>query len=103
VQLRELRRAGHEIALHLHPWWANARYEKSRWVLDWSELSISTLKPERVEAIVSEGIRYLRNGLDDPTFTPVSFRSGLLAMQPTLSVTNALARHGVRVDSSVFK
>ena len=31
AQLRELRRAGHEIALHLHPWWANARYENGHW------------------------------------------------------------------------
>ena len=68
AQLRELRAAGHEIALHLHPWWANARYEDGRWHLDWSERNICTLEPNRVEAIVSEAIRYLRDGLDDPQF-----------------------------------
>src|ERR1700745_634460 len=31
TQLRELRATGHEIALHLHPWWANARYEGGQW------------------------------------------------------------------------
>lgn len=103
VQLRELRRAGHEIALHLHPWWANARYEDGHWRLDWSERSICTLEPNRVEAIVSGAVRYLRDGLEDPSFTPLSFRSGLWAMQPTVVIANVLARHGVRVDSSVFK
>jgi peptidoglycan/xylan/chitin deacetylase (PgdA/CDA1 family) len=103
AQLRELRRVGHEIALHLHPWWANARYEDGHWHLDWSERNICTLAPDRVEAIVSRAIRYLRDGLDDPSFTPVSFRSGLWAMQPTLVIANVLTRHGVRVDSSVFK
>ena len=103
AQLRELRAAGHEIALHLHPWWANARYENGHWRLDWSERNICTLEPNRVEAIVSEAIRYLRDGLDDPRFTPLSFRSGLWVMQPTAVIANVLARHGVRVDSSVFK
>jgi hypothetical protein len=103
AQLRELRAAGHEIALHLHPWWANARYENDHWRLDWSERNICTLEPDRVEAIVSGAICYLRDGLDDPRFTPLSFRSGLWAMQPTAVIANVLARHGVRVDSSVFK
>jgi peptidoglycan/xylan/chitin deacetylase (PgdA/CDA1 family) len=103
AQLRELRAAGHEIALHLHPWWANARYEGGRWHLDWSERSIGTLEAARVEAIVSEAVRYLRDALGDPSFTPISFRSGLWVMQPTSVIANVLARHGVRVDSSVFK
>ena len=28
AQLREMRGAGHEIGLHVHPWWARARYER---------------------------------------------------------------------------
>jgi len=103
AQLRELRAGGHEIALHLHPWWANARYMHGRWQLDWSERSICTLERDRVEAIVSEAIRYLRDSLEDPCFTPLSFRSGLWLMQPTQVVANVLARHGIQVDSSVFK
>lgn len=103
AQLRELRAAGHEIALHLHPWWANARFENGHWRLDWSERNICVLNPDRVDAIVSRAISYLRDSLDDPRFTPLSFRSGLWAMQPTAVIANVLARHGVRVDSSVFK
>jgi hypothetical protein len=103
AQLRELREAGHEIALHLHPWWARARHEDGHWHLDWSERSICALQPERVEAIVSEAIRYLRESLNDPHFTPLSFRSGLWVMQPTPVIAKVLARHGVQVDSSLFK
>jgi peptidoglycan/xylan/chitin deacetylase (PgdA/CDA1 family) len=103
AQMRELRAAGHEIALHLHPWWANARYEGGHWHLDWSERSIGTLEPSRVETIVSGAIRFLREALDDPRFTPLAFRAGQWAIQPTLVIANVLARHGVRVDSSVFK
>ncbi len=103
AQLREMRAAGHEIGLHVHPWWANARYKEGQWWLDWSEQNICTLSPDRVEAIVSGAIRYLRDSLSDPHFTPLSFRSGLWVMQPTRTIANVLARHGVRVDSSVYK
>ena len=61
------------------------------------------LSPERVNAIVSGAICYLRDALEDPGFSPVSFRSGLWAMQPTAVMTNAPTGHGIRVDSSVFK
>jgi peptidoglycan/xylan/chitin deacetylase (PgdA/CDA1 family) len=103
VQLRALRAAGYEIALHLHPWWARARHEDGHWHLDWSERSICALQPERVEAIISGAIHYLRESLNDPHFTPLSFRSGLWLMQPTPVIAKVLARYGVEVDSSLFK
>lgn len=102
-QLRELREAGHEIALHLHPWWANARLTNGAWQLDWTERNICALPPARIEAIVGAAIAYLRDALEDPAYTPQSFRSGLWLMQPTANMARTLARHGVRVDSSVFK
>ena len=102
-QLRDLRVAGHEVALHLHPWWANATYEGGQWRFDWSERNICALAPERVDSIVSGAISYLRKGLNDPSFTPLSFRGGLWTMQPTAVMAEVLSRHGVQVDSSVFK
>lgn len=103
AQLRELRAVGHEIGLHLHPWWANARYESGRWHFDWSERIVGALDPNRVEAIVSDAVRYLREALGDPHFAPLAFRAGQWAIQPTPVIAGVLARHGVRVDSSVFK
>jgi hypothetical protein len=103
TQLRSLQAGGHEIALHVHPWWTNAQREDGNWRMDWNERNLCVLAPERVEEIISRGIGYLRDALEDPRFTPCAFRSGLWAMQPTAVVADVLARHGVRVDSSVFK
>lgn len=102
AQLRSLRANGHEIALHLHPWWSRAGYKNGRWLFDWSERNICSLSEERIESIVSEAIKYLRDALQDDAFTPVSFRSGLWLMQPTALIADVLARHGISVDSSVF-
>lgn len=101
-QLRDLRAAGHEIALHLHPWWANAQFEGGRWHMDWSERNLGILDAGRIECIVSDAIGYLREALRDPKFLPFAFRSGLWAMQPSHAIADVLSRHGICVDSSVF-
>src|SRR6476646_8210316 len=38
-QIREFHRDGHEIALHIHPQWCNARYQDGAWKLDYDEYS----------------------------------------------------------------
>jgi peptidoglycan/xylan/chitin deacetylase (PgdA/CDA1 family) len=102
-QLRELHQNGHEIALHLHPQWCNARYEGGRWQLDDSEYNLCTLPPNRAARIVSGAIEYLRGVLGEPDFTPCSFRAGNWLFQPTANAARVLHEHGLKIDSSVFK
>lgn len=102
-QLRACRTAGFEIALHLHPQWYNGRFVDGRWNLDDSEYNLCLLPEHRIEAIISRSITYLRDVLGDHTFVPFSFRAGNWLFQPTALAARTLARHGVRVDSSVFK
>jgi hypothetical protein len=102
-QIRDLFGAGFELGLHLHPQWYNARFENGKWLLDHSEYNLSTLSIERISQIVERSINYLRNILDEPDFTPISFRAGNWLFQPTQAVAKVLVGHGVKVDSSVFK
>lgn len=102
-QIRQFHQAGHEIALHLHPQWCNARYVEQKWILDYSEYNLCMLAPERIAVIVDNGIAYLGEVLDDPGFTPFSFRAGNWLFQPTASAAQIIAARGIKVDSSVFK
>jgi hypothetical protein len=102
-QIRELHAGGFEIGLHLHPQWCNAVYGQGRWVLDSTEYNLCTLSRPRIAHIVDEALRYLRSLLDEPTFTPISFRAGNWLFQPTQPAAGVLAERGLRVDSSVFK
>lgn len=102
-QILALSQRRHEIALHLHPQWARARRENGRWQLDASEYNLCTLPRERIVQIVDRAVMYLRNVLDDPDFTPHSFRAGNWLFQPTGNVASVLEDYGIRVDSSVFK
>jgi hypothetical protein len=103
TQLRQLHNEGFEIGLHLHPQWYNGRREDGKWVLDQTEYSLCHLPEERIDAMLSRAINYLRSVLGDPHFVPVSFRAGNWLLQPTATVAKMLYRHGIRLDSSVFK
>jgi hypothetical protein len=102
-QIRDFYETGSEIGLHIHPQWYNARYEASRWILDPREYNICRLSSSRINRILERSIEYLRKCLGDPSYTPLSFRSGNWIMQPTLSMAKSLSSQGIKIDSSVFK
>jgi hypothetical protein len=102
-QIQDFHRDGFEIALHLHPQWANARYEQGRWTLDLSEYNLCTLPRTRIAEIVDSSLAYLRHAVDRPDFTPLSFRAGNWLFQPTQTAASVLAEKGIKIDSSVFK
>jgi hypothetical protein len=102
-QIRSYRHEGHEIALHLHPQWYNARHEQGRWLLDYDEYNLCRLSRERVQEIVGRALDYMRRVLGDPDYTPLSFRAGNWLFQPTETAASVLAEYGIRIDSSVFK
>ena len=102
-QIRELHEQGHEIALHLHPQWFRAEYRDGRWCLDNREYNLCNLPEERITEIIGQSIGYLRSVLKDSDFSPFSFRAGNWLFQPTATAAAILSRHGIKVDSSVFK
>lgn len=102
-QIREFYGEGHEIGLHLHPQWYNARCEGGEWKLDNSEYNLSLLAPRRIDQIIDRSIAYLRKVLGAPDCNPFSFRAGNWLLQPTGAIAKSLAGHGIKIDSSVFK
>jgi hypothetical protein len=102
-QIRHLHREGFELGLHLHPQWYNARYEDGQWRLDQSEYNLCRLPRERIAQIIKRSLTYLRGIVDEPDFTPLSFRAGNWLLQPAGPAAAILAEAGVKIDSSVFK
>jgi hypothetical protein len=102
-QIREFFRDGFELGLHLHPQWYKGRYEKGRWLLDYSEYNLCILPEERIAQIVDRGIAYLREVLGVSDYTPLSFRAGNWLFHPALPMADVLAERGIKIDSSVFK
>ncbi len=103
IQLKDLYKEGHEIALHLHPQWYRGYYKDGKWELDYSEYNLCVLPEKRIVEIVDRSINYLRSVLNDAGYTPLSFRAGNWLLQPTEKVAKVLSERGVKIDSSVFK
>ena len=102
-QIKALYREGFECALHLHPQWYNATYERGRWDLDYSEYNLCKLPRARVVAIVDRALNYMRHVINEKDYVPLSFRAGNWLFQPSAVTASVLAASGIRIDSSVFK
>jgi hypothetical protein len=102
-QIRDFMNEGYELGLHIHPQWYNAKRVNGEWGLDYREYNLCLLSRDRINKIVDRSIEYLRVVLNNPKFTPVSFRAGNWLFQPSRAVAQALTERGIRVDSSVFK
>jgi hypothetical protein len=100
--VREAFRQGHDIQLHLHPQWLNAKYERSRWLLngDWSILNYDR---DAAYAMLAEGKEYLERLLRpiDAGYQCIAFRAGALAAAPSEHLFKSLAGLGIHVDVSI--
>ena len=104
-QLKNAIERGHDVQLHFHPQWIDAKYENGNWVLDFSRKSI-----ERLCHNYDDAYLYLKKGKDDlqkllkpvnPDYKCVGFRAGFLQMQPSKNIIKALIDAGFLSDSSV--
>ena len=103
AQIKNLYNDGHEIALHLHPQWFNAKYSNNEWILDYDEYNLSSLDINKIDSYIESGTLYLRKVLDSTVYVPISFRAGGWLIQPSSNISKVLVKKGIKIESSVFK
>jgi len=96
---------GHDVQLHLHPAWFNARHGGQSWQLDFSEYSLVGLSEQRIDRCIKMGKDYLEDLARPirPDYRCIAFRAGNWLMQPSRKVVSALEENGFAYDTSVFK
>ena len=99
--LSDAYRRGHDVQLHLHTQWSDARYD-GKWRLggSWSILNYSA---EEAAQMIDDGKRYLENVLRavDDKYKCIAFRASYLAAAPSPTLFNELAKQGIEIDSSI--
>jgi hypothetical protein len=95
-------RQGHDIQLHLHPQWLNARYENGRWQMD-GDWSILKYDREVAYAMLLDTKKYLEDLLQpvDATYRCLAFRAGALAAAPSDHLFESLVELGIELDVSI--
>jgi hypothetical protein len=103
--LKEAIFKGHDVQLHLHPQWLNAKYNNNKWILNYDQWAISSLPLETLEDVLKRGKYYLEEILKlvKPEYSCIAFRAGGYCMQPSKNVISALLKACIYSDTSVTK
>jgi peptidoglycan/xylan/chitin deacetylase (PgdA/CDA1 family) len=99
-QLAALVRSGHELQLHVHPHWEDARWTGAEWKLDLARYALHAFAPHEVGDIVRRYLEALRD-VGGPT-AGRAFRAGGWVIQPFDRLREALRLAGVAIDSTVY-
>lgn len=106
---KQLKRAiveGHDVQLHLHPQWRNAKY-KDGWSFPYTHTQISYLCDDVEYAIerIKKAKKWLEDYLRDfkEDYQCIGFRAGYFQIQPSINIYKALNSNGICCDTSVFK
>jgi hypothetical protein len=98
----EAHRQGHDIQLHLHSQWSDAKYENGRWSLrgEWSLLKYAQAQ---TMSMLSQCRSYLEHLLQpvDRDYRCVAFRASALALAPSGCLLSTLVDLGIQIDVSV--
>lgn len=107
AQIQALARDGHDIQLHLHPQWHNARWEDGQWALREEKETVDSLFDTQAEvtAYIAERKRVIDEMLAEAGSgkTVQVYRAGAFSAQPGAKLLKALADTGITIDSSVVK
>ena len=96
---------GHDIQLHIHSWWNDAKYEKGNWVLDYKKSALGNLPVDVIYEFIYDCRDYLIKLFDNCSrpYKCRAFRAGSWAVEPTNNLFEVLTALGITIDSSVFK
>ena len=104
-QLQDAVRRGHDVQLHVHSSWFNAKWDGKSWDQCIDDYNMAALPKERIDEMVDQCVGYLNNLLRPvkPDYKVWLFRAANWNMMPTESMYQVLLKHGITADTSVYK
>jgi hypothetical protein len=101
--VRDAFRQGHDVQLHIHPQWLDARYEQGQWQLT-SEWSLLKYDAETARKMLASCKEYLETLLQpvDPAYRCLAFRGGAMCLAPSPHLLKLLVDLGIELDVSII-
>lgn len=106
-QIQQAAMAGHDIQLHIHPQWHNAKYENGKWQLNINNWRLGDFKGESNYGI-KELISDCKTALEEliwpvkHDYKCIGLRAGGYNIMPSSEVYSAMHALGMKYDSSVY-
>ena len=96
--LRAIARAGHEVALHVHPHWEDTRLVDGRWDFSQTRYQFRQFSADEIDYVFRSYFALLQDVAEQPI---VSYRAGGFCVEPFAAISGVLQDLGVDVESSV--
>jgi hypothetical protein len=109
-QILELAKSGHDIQLHLHPHWLDAKYENGKWIFNYDRFKLHSLKKESniddintIIGCISISKKIIENIIRrvNPDYETTTFRAGGYLIEPFNEINEAFIANNIKIDSSV--
>ena len=100
TQIKTLNQKGHEVQLHIHPHWEDSYYNGKKWIIDTTRYRLHHFEKEEIDDIVYRYKKVLTQIVGETIF---AHRAGGWSIQPFSHLKDALKKHHIWLDSTLFK
>lgn len=105
-QMREAYSEGHDVQLHFHPQWVEAKWIDCEWKVNLNNWRLSGYNGEGESSLINlfeKGIETLDNILRpvDQKYKCIAIRSGGYNAQPSQNIVKAMKKFDIIIDSSI--
>lgn len=94
---------GHDIQLHLHPQWIDAKWKNSQWIVNYDKWRLGCYEGEgedSILAIIKRGKETIEN-IIGKGYQCTAIRAGGYNAQPSNRIVAAMKECGLKADSSI--
>jgi hypothetical protein len=98
-QLLNLVEQGHDVQLHIHPHWEDSVFRNGGWQIDVRRYRLHDFDQAELSRIVGDYKQALTEIVGDRVF---AYRAGGWCLQPFGPIGEALAQHGIWLESTVY-
>ncbi|MBR5087619.1 MAG: hypothetical protein IKX31_11520 [Muribaculaceae bacterium] len=104
-QLIGLIKRGHDVQLHLHPQWVNARWKDDKWIVDLDNWRLSDFNSPTItlKQLIADGKRAIEEiiRVENPDYECNVLRAGGYNAQPSKEIVELMREFDMKADSSV--
>ena len=106
-QLRKAYVDGHDIQLHIHPQWVDAKYIDGKWHVNLNEWRLGDYHREgeySLKNLLLKGKQTIEDIIRpiDPEYKCIALRAGGYNAQPSQDIVRAMNEVGLQYDTSIF-
>ena len=106
-QLQDACRLGHDVQLHIHPQWVDAKFVDGKWIVNLDEWRLGgycKVGDYSLQNLLIKGKATLEDWIRpvEPNYSCFALRAGGYNIQPSDEIVTAMKVAGLKIDSSIF-